>query len=233
MNLQLLTTLKLIGIILYPCVPNTTHVTQETDALYGPFKTQFLKNLDRMVEARLDLGQSLLLVPKLVGLPLFGGMDCDTGEELETGAFQYAFQPSRCIAAWRKIGAATNKGITRACLNDKQVMREIGDGKDTDDVLAAIQKANDLAIHALTLAGYDAQWLQATLEKKSCDEVAEESICVPNTSARQEWLAIARGHGGQFHASNGMHITDNDIFIAFEIREQKEKRAEAERDKKR
>ncbi len=31
MNLKLLTTLKLIGIILYPCVPNTTQMTQETD----------------------------------------------------------------------------------------------------------------------------------------------------------------------------------------------------------
>jgi hypothetical protein len=33
MNLQLLATLKLIGIILYPCILNTTHLTQETDQL--------------------------------------------------------------------------------------------------------------------------------------------------------------------------------------------------------
>jgi hypothetical protein len=30
MNLNLLTKLRLLGFVLYPCVPNTTHVTQET-----------------------------------------------------------------------------------------------------------------------------------------------------------------------------------------------------------
>jgi hypothetical protein len=31
MNLNLLTKLRLLGFVLYPCVPNTTHVMQETD----------------------------------------------------------------------------------------------------------------------------------------------------------------------------------------------------------
>ena len=47
MNLNLvLARLRHLGFILYPCVPNATHVTQETDQLYGPSKTQFLENLD-------------------------------------------------------------------------------------------------------------------------------------------------------------------------------------------
>ncbi len=45
MYLQLLASLKLLGIVLYSCILNTTHVTQETDQLYRPFKTQFSKNL--------------------------------------------------------------------------------------------------------------------------------------------------------------------------------------------
>ena len=32
------------GFIVYPGVPNTTAVTQETDQNYGPFKTQFVKS---------------------------------------------------------------------------------------------------------------------------------------------------------------------------------------------
>ena len=107
MNLQLLASLKFLGIILYHCVPNTMHVTQETDQLYGPFKTQFLKNLDLIIEARLDNNKSLLLAPKMVGWPVFSGVDQETGLEVETGAFQKAFVPLRCIAAWRKVGAAT------------------------------------------------------------------------------------------------------------------------------
>ena len=31
MNLNLLVKLRLLGFVLYPCTPNTTHVTQETD----------------------------------------------------------------------------------------------------------------------------------------------------------------------------------------------------------
>ncbi len=31
MNLNLLAKLRLLGFVLYPCVPNTTHVMQETD----------------------------------------------------------------------------------------------------------------------------------------------------------------------------------------------------------
>ncbi len=183
MNLQLLASLKLLGIILYPCVPNTTHIMQETDQLYGPFKTQFLKNLDLIIEARLDNNKSLSLAPKMVGLPLFGRVDRETGLELVTGAFQKAFVPSRCITAWRKVGAATEDGVTCACLDNPQVLKEIGHGnKETDQVYLAIQTTNDLAIHALKMAGYNAQWLKATLKKK---KVLEETICVPNTVAQQ------------------------------------------------
>ena len=39
MNLNLLAKLRLLGFVLYPCVPSTTHVTQETDQNYGPFNT--------------------------------------------------------------------------------------------------------------------------------------------------------------------------------------------------
>ena len=53
LSLKLLTKLRLLGFILYPCVPNMTHVMQETDQNYGPFKTQFLKNLDLIVDERL------------------------------------------------------------------------------------------------------------------------------------------------------------------------------------
>jgi hypothetical protein len=78
MNLQLLASLKLLGIVLYPCIPNATHVMQETDQLYGLFKTQFWKNLDLIAEGRLDNNKSLLLAPKMVGLPLFGRVDWET-----------------------------------------------------------------------------------------------------------------------------------------------------------
>lgn len=41
------------GFILFPGMPNTTAVTQETDQNYGPFKTQYCKNLDVVVDERI------------------------------------------------------------------------------------------------------------------------------------------------------------------------------------
>ena len=228
LSLKLLSKLRLLGFILYPCVPNTTHVTQETDQNYGPFKTQFLSNLDLIVDARLAKKKSLTLQPKFVGLPLFGGVDHETELQVELGAFQKGFTRSRCLAAWKKVGAATAEGVTRACLKDKQVMLSTG-GDDDDRTRWSIQNANDLAIHALTQGGYDAQWLKATLETK-CEE--ERPITQPNTVERQLALANARTHGSRFHVTGGMHVTSNDFFIAHEIGENRAASAAVEKDKK-
>ncbi len=164
-------------------------------------------------------------------LPLFGGVDKETGLKLVTGAFQKAFVPLRCIAAWRKVSAAMEDDITRACLDHPQVSKEIGhSNEEIDQVYLAIQMANDFAIHALIMAGYNAQWLKAMLKKK---KVVEETICGLNTAAQQEWPAIAHGHGKQFQATNSMNITNNDIFIVFEMKDRAAARAAAKKDKKR
>ena len=72
-------------------------MTQETDQLYGPFKTQFLENLDLLCEARLQKNVSLLLQPKFVGLPLFGGINTETSCNIENSAFERAFSKSKCV----------------------------------------------------------------------------------------------------------------------------------------
>ncbi len=57
LNLELLADLQLDGFILFPGVPNTTVVMQETDQNYGLFKTQYCKNLDAVVDERLKQGE--------------------------------------------------------------------------------------------------------------------------------------------------------------------------------
>jgi hypothetical protein len=235
MNLNLLARLRRLGFILYPCVPNTTHVTQETDQLYGAFKTQFLKNLDLMVDARLEANVTLSLQPKLVGLPTFGGIDRDTGYNVEVSAFEQGFSREKCLASWRKVGAATDQGVTRACLNSKQVMRLIGDGGDDNDetlLRHSVQVANDNAIYALNQAGYDAQFLQATLIQKSGAEDERERITEPNTVARVRALAEAKGHGGRFHVTGGCHVTHDDFFASSELRDRLDERVVMSRKKK-
>jgi hypothetical protein len=230
MNLKLLAKLRVLGFVLYPCAPITTHVTQEMDQNYGPFKTQFLSNLDLIVKARLEANKSLSLQPKFVGLPLFGGIDPESGCNDEVGAFQKAFSRPKCLAAYAKVGAATREGVTCACLNNPQVVRSSDTSGDIAKLCWSVQNMNELSVHALTQAGYNGQLLKATFKKKLEEEDQQNTL--PNTQARREALTQVRGHGGRFHATGGMHVTSDDLFISMEMAQQKGESLALEKEKK-
>ena len=185
----------MLGFVLYPGFLNTTHVTQEMDRNYGPFKLKFVSKFDTMVTERIVAGKSLLLRPKLVGLPMFGGEDWDTGCMIPVGAFQAGFLRERCVDAWAKIGAGTSTGeITRACLSDKQVMQEVGDidlDDDEDHLCWKVQTANTHAVNALVHAGYDGELLRMTLKQKREEE---RPITQPRTKERQDHLTMSHGN---------------------------------------
>ena len=63
-------------------------------------------------------------------------------------------------------------------------------------------------------------------------EHSERPITQPNTQARQDFLAHARGHGGWFHATGGMHVTSDDMFISMEMNARNDARATVEKEKK-
>ena len=67
LNPVLIARLCLLGFVLYPSVPNTTAVSQETDRNYGPFKTAFRKNLNLIFENRIKSNKKLNLQPWIVG----------------------------------------------------------------------------------------------------------------------------------------------------------------------
>jgi hypothetical protein len=75
MNQVMLADLRIMGVYLVPGVPNTTHVTQETDLNYGPFKTQHRSNLESLAHARYQRKVSV----KMTDFPLlvFGGTTSD------------------------------------------------------------------------------------------------------------------------------------------------------------
>ncbi len=60
----------------------------------------------------------------------------------------------------------------------------------------------------------------------------DQPITQPNTPAQQQALANARGHGGRFHVTGGMHVTSDDLFIAMEMTVWNEERATVEKDRK-
>ncbi len=49
LQVELLAQLRFLGVYLYPGVPNTTAVTQETDRTYGLFKSKYRANLEDLV----------------------------------------------------------------------------------------------------------------------------------------------------------------------------------------
>jgi len=169
-----------------------------------------------------------------VGLPLFGRVDRDTQINIEVGAFQKAFIRSKCLEAYKKVGAATPEGITHACLNNPQVLQNISDDGDDDTTKLkwSIQAAKDRAIYALKQAGYDADYLKATLQQGRAAEETDLPITQPNTLARQQALANSRGHGDRFHVTGGMHVTSDNFFISVEMKVRNEERANVEKERK-
>ena len=167
-NLHLLASCCLMGFYLYPGVPNTTAVSQETDRNYGPFKNAFRSILEVIVQNRIEKGKSTSLSPWIVGLVVFGGVDPVTKINVERNAFEEGFNKDACLDAWAKIGAAP---CTRKCLEDKQVRRTIGDADDEKNhLMRMLDEANLWATHTLTMKGFRGDLLEAKCieEKMSC-----------------------------------------------------------------
>ena len=68
MNLSLIFKLRAAGFLLYPCVPNTTAVTQETDISFGLFKHLFHKNLNQLTDNRLERNVNVTFTLVVIGL---------------------------------------------------------------------------------------------------------------------------------------------------------------------
>jgi hypothetical protein len=104
LNAKLLAYLRFHGFILFPGVPNTTAVTQETDQNYGPFQGALRTNLQLVIDERIHREKSTSLSPWIVGLVVFGGIDPET-ELVVKSAFQEGFSEEQNISAWKKVGA--------------------------------------------------------------------------------------------------------------------------------
>ena len=87
MNIALLAQMRLLGFVLYPIVPNTIEVTQETDINYGLFKSVFHSNLDAFTLSCTCHDLPVSLAPWIVGLVVFGGIDPLSDECIREDAF--------------------------------------------------------------------------------------------------------------------------------------------------
>lgn len=227
MNIDLLADLRASGFILYPGVPNTTAVTQETDQNYGPFKTQYCKNLDAVVDERIRQGKTTNINMSQVGLIVYGGVDPETNLVVQS-AFEAGFSRNACVHAWEKVGAAPP---TRACLENKKVLKSLGDGNESyQALLLGIQMSNDIATHTLTSAGYKGSALMATInEYPKTNQITEE-----HDKDRLDLMARASTSGKMFSVNLSGHLTCDDVFLVTEktVREREKKRLTIEKTKR-
>ncbi len=219
MNIDLLADPQASGFILYPGVPNTTAVTQETDQNYGPFKTQYCKNLDAVVDERIKQGKSTYIPQSQIGLIVYGGVDPETNLVVKS-AFEAGFSRDACINAWEMVGVAP---LTRAWLENKKVLKSLEDGNESyQALLHNIQMLNDISTHTLISAGYKGAALVATIkEYPKANEITEE-----HGKDRLDLLARANTCGKMFSVNLSGHLTCDDIFLVTEktVREREKKR---------
>ena len=228
MQIELLAQLRYLGVYLYPCVPNTTAVTQETDRTYGKFKSQYRANLELLVDELVKQDKTVSVPQHKHGLLVFGGVDVDTGLEIPS-AFELGFSRQRCLDSWAKIGAVP---LTRKCLNEPQVRKSMNLNKDYAELVNSVQEANEYAVYALTESGYDGSKLQALVAVRSADTRMAGGITERMSRGRIELLARANTHGKKFFATGGSHVCPDDFFKAQALLAREEELVEKEKLKK-
>jgi hypothetical protein len=228
LQIELLAQLRYLGVYLYPCVPNTTAVTQETDRTYGKFKSQYRVNLELLVDELVKQDKTVSVPQHKHGLLVFGGVDVDTGLEIPS-AFELGFSRQRCFDSWAKIGAVP---LTRKCLNEPQVRKSMNLNKDYAELVNSVQEANEYAVYALTESGYDGSKLQALVAVRSADTRMAGGITEQMSRERIELLAHANTHGKKFFATGGSHVCSDDFFKAQALLAREEELVEKEKLKK-
>ena len=165
LNTELLAKMRANGFYLFPCLPNSTHVTQETDVSYGLFKSKVRKNLEMLTEDRKQAEKPLGVAAWMIGLLVFGGTDPEAPEAKKRhldDAFAIAFSKEKNRDAWLKVGAAP---FTMECLKSDKVRHDMGSDDPQAAKLGEIQAKNHLACDILSLRGFKGDLLRKTIRK--------------------------------------------------------------------
>jgi hypothetical protein len=236
-NTEMLASLRLSGLLLFPSgPPNTTHVLQIMDMLFGLFKTVYFENLETLWLERLaDQNVKSTVTRNDLGLLMFGGPAGSRPESpMLQNAVEIAFSEKRIGDAWEnKLGVVP---FTRAALNDKKVRHEIvlnEDGEADENIdpqskyLEELRILNNTCCDILNVAGYDGELLRVDIPRFDITK-RQKNMTKPRTKERQD--AIAAG-GSIFLKAGGRTLNDDDYFIAKErtqrIVKAKELRAQA------
>ena len=220
LNKTLLAALRAKGIYLYPCVANTTAVTQETDQLFGLFKTAFRQNLNQITDDRLAMNKNATYTPRLIGLLVFGGKDPVTKICGYKDAFAIGFSKECNLSAWASVGAAP---LTRRCLKNEMIAHTEGDPMHT--VYKNIEAANHSACNLLSARGYNGIKLKVSLKEGFHAQASTAAVTVPNSKERLDAIAKARFQGEKFFMTMGGHAATDEMFKGKLLKWKRQERA--------
>ena len=223
-NVKMLAKLRLKGVYIHPGVPNTTHVTQELDQLYGQFKSVYRQNLELLSQERFEMKKGLAItdLPMIV----FGRAPSDNSVALRD-AFAEAFTPEKVMGSWKKCGAVP---LTRAALSSPQVRHELSLNTDVEKTseqvhLINLEATNHFSCDVLTSLGYGGSHLRTNAPR----EAKRKPLTEAHSKERVLLLQSAKTAGALFHATGGTHINSDDFFRsrAMKDRENEIKKLEA------
>jgi hypothetical protein len=212
MNPKMLAELKLRGFYLFPGVPNTTSVTQETDQNYGPFKTYYRKNLEQLSQEQFLENKSL----HINDLPLIVfGREAAPGKESMVDAFAKAFSREVCLSAWKQCASVP---LTLQALSSDKARHEImldkdGNVDDTCDpdsrTLLRLEEVNHFSCDfLLSFYGFDGSKLRIDAPRRK----KQQQLTQPFSLERQQAIQKATTAGQLFHATGGTMLNSDDMF---------------------
>lgn len=156
-------------------MPNTTHISQETDRNYGLFKGLFRSNLQtltaqlrREFDSSSDQGKKMPSVTRSHYPILLNGRPADPDHDLPSlePAFAKGFTAQNNLRSWALCGAVP---LTRVLLTHPQIRIDV----DTDEPLfhqhqslRKLQEENDKAVDALEDDGFNGKVFQKTVKMK-------------------------------------------------------------------
>jgi hypothetical protein len=221
----MLAELRMMGVYLIPGVPNTTHTTQETDQLYGPFKHHYRDNLQALTQERYSSNPRDTIKITDIGLLVFGRQGTNQLVHLRN-CFEESFSVERCLGAWKKCGAVP---LTRSVLKSDQVRHEVNVEDDPEaERLLELQRSNHFACDYLNTFGFDGNQLRKQAPRKG---ERKEELTVPHTKARVKALMGSKGAGGHFHVTGGEHLNSDDVFKAAALKDRMAEVAKLEKEK--
>jgi len=158
MNVDMLAHLRIRGLYVMPCLPNSTGKTQETDQCYGPFKGVHRNNLHALAGARFEKKKTIIIA--VLPLLVFGGTDPSTYVELQD-VFNKSFSRENCLSTWRKCGDIP---LMHSPMYEKEIRHELVLNEDRSvnstidpagTKLLQLEHANHSACDFLSSLGYD------------------------------------------------------------------------------